>query len=197
LEDKEKHKRREVNKRMSSVLEKLKKFLSSPTGKLVAIGGGVFIVFIFFLILIFFILFRGPSPETGIKVPKTTVLPEEKREEKKATVTVAPLNEGYEVFTIEGFKDPFKPLTTEESTEATTTGEVQVSSLILKGIEIVEGEPEAEIFYNGEIITVQEGDQVGDTPYRVLSIGDDWVKLLYGDETYYLYLSGGIESYAK
>jgi hypothetical protein len=47
------------------------------------------------------------------------------------------------------------------------------------------------------VFTVQEGDQISDTPYRVLSIGDDWVKLLYGDETYYLYLSGGIESYAK
>ncbi len=183
---------------MAGILEKLKKFLSSPVGKLVVIGGSVFIIFIFFLILIFFILFRGPSPEMGVKVPKTTVLPEEKKEEKKeATVTVTPLNEGYEIFTIEGFKDPFKPLTSEESTEATTTGEVQVSSLLLKGIEIVEGEPEAEIFYNGELLTVQEGDQIGDTPYRVLSIGDDWVKLLYGDETYYLYLSGGVESYTK
>lgn len=181
---------------MNDLVEKLKNFLASPLGKLIAIGTAAFIILIFLIILIFFVLFQGPSPQEGIKAPKTVVLPEEKKEEE-ATETIPPLNEGYEAFTIEGFKDPFKPLSSGESTETTTSTEVQVSSLLLKGIEIVEGEPQAHIFYNGEVITVKEGDQVGNTPYRVLSIGDDWVKLLYGDETYYLYLSGGIGSYAK
>ena len=85
----------------------------------------------------------------------------------------------------------------EETTETTTSEEPQTSVLLLKGIKVVDGEPQAEIFYNGEIVEVTEGDQIADTPYRVLSIGDDWVKLLYGDETLYLYLSSGVESYSK
>jgi hypothetical protein len=92
-----------------------------------------------------------------------------------------------EVFT---FRDIFVPLVkpasnpqSSDTASGTPAGTPATSdgTILLQDITVENGEPTAVLVWNGTSYSVQEGDQVGDSPWRVLEIRDDSVVMLYGD----------------
>ncbi len=170
---------------MPEFIDKVKDFVKTPRGKLAigAAAGGIF--FIIILIIIYFI-FLGAPPEVTPEVKELIPSPPVSKE-VEATVTVPPLTEGFEVYGAEGFKNPFKKLYI-ESTTTPASGSLAEHRIALKGITYSDGVYSAELIYNGESFQAKEGEIVSNSPYMVLSIGMDWVKLLYGDNTFTLHL---------
>jgi hypothetical protein len=92
-----------------------------------------------------------------------------------------------EVFT---FRDIFVPLVkpasnpqSSDTASGTPAGTPATSdgTILLQDITVENGEPTAVLVWNGTSYSVQEGDQVGDSPWKVLEIRDDSVVMLYGD----------------
>ncbi|MCK4777029.1 MAG: hypothetical protein KAS39_01555 [Actinomycetia bacterium] len=163
---------------MAQLIEKIKAFIKTPKGKMAIVFGGVGVGFIIVLFLVYVILGGNVEDQEQLETKILTDAPIE--ETKEPTVTIVPLSEGFEVY---GFKDPFEPLTKEEVEEEEEGEEVDISAVIsLKGISFVEGEPVAQLLYNGSVFEAGEGETVSDSPYLILEIMIDKAKLLYGDD---------------
>ena len=92
-----------------------------------------------------------------------------------------------EVFT---FRDIFVPLVKAETSSPTTsdtsdtpegTPETSAGTILLQDITVENGEPTAVLVWDGKTYSAQEGDQIDDSPWKVLEIGSDSVVMLYGD----------------
>jgi len=98
---------------------------------------------------------------------------------------------------ITGYRDPFTPLSEPTTTVSDTSGAgflggVQVgqsadttpssNSLALKSIADISGVKYATVIYKAQEYTVQEGDQIAGSPFKVTDIGDGSISLLYGDD---------------
>lgn len=93
-------------------------------------------------------------------------------------------NKDKEAFASYEYKDPFQPLVgTETAPPASTqTTETQNQRLALEDITEEAGVKFASVKYGGVAYKVKEGDRVDESPYQVISVGDNSVTLLYGDE---------------
>ncbi len=131
---------------MAEFLEKVKAFFKGPQGKWVAIGVGGLVFLIIILVVIVTLMTRAPEPEVTVTIPQPATQVEEGAEEA-TTPPFKPLDEGFEVFSAEGFKDPFAPLAT-ETTEVTEGVTVDISQIYLKAIRLTDEGYEAEFLYN-------------------------------------------------
>jgi hypothetical protein len=161
---------------MEAQMDKLKEFFQKPQAKYILIGLGSLIFLVVIVVLITSFLGGGQ-----VEVPAPTSAPGITLglETTETTPTFEPLDKGLEVFSAEGFKDPFQPLTLETTAaEATVTAGPYLKSISYGS----DGQPVAEFLYNGETYSLTVGEQLADSPYMVLEIGGNWVKLLYGDD---------------
>lgn len=90
------------------------------------------------------------------------------------------------------FKPTVNPPAEEKSIDPSATADLPKDTLVLTGLSTVGGEPVAQLYWNGSSYDVKEGETVGSTPWKVITIGDDWVKVLYGDVVETLTLGTGI-----
>jgi cytoskeletal protein RodZ len=161
-------------------------FLSSSTGKLIVGGIILFAVLVAVGALAFFFLL-SPSQET-------TIPPAPTGGSAPATETAVPTSPPEqmldETFT---FRNVFAPTVTPpkapkeassssgSSSAASETANVPADTLVLTSISTENGEPRATFIWNGTEYVVGEGDQVGDSPWEVVTINSDSVVMLYGD----------------
>lgn len=66
-------------------------------------------------------------------------------------------------------------------TNADGTPRVPDNTLYLKSVSTKDGEQVATFVWNGKTYTVSEGERLGDTPWRLVSIEGNSVVMLYGD----------------
>lgn len=67
------------------------------------------------------------------------------------------------------------------SSDPTSTPDVSENTLYLQSTSTVDGEQTATFVWNGKTYTLQEGDTIAGTPWKVLEIHDNYVVMLYGD----------------
>jgi len=175
-------------------------FMTSSTGKLVAGGIVLFIALVVLGALAFFFLVNaGNPPDVAVVVPGGS---------EPATETVVPANPPQqpldETFT---FRNVFAPTVTpaeDPSTEtaastSTTSGSTSTptsngpqDTLILKSIRVESGVYIAKFEWNGVEYDAVEGDQIGTSPWKVVTINSDSVVMLYGDSQVTLEVGQGI-----
>lgn len=169
-------------------------FLSSSTGRLIVGGILLFVIVVIAGAFTFFFLLNG-----GNQGATVVVTPPPSGGSKPASESVAPTNppeeELNDTFT---FRNIFAPTvhpasasstsgstsgSTETSGSTVTSGSVNVppDTLILKSITTENGERVATFYWNGAVYSVHAGDQVDDSPWKVLTIYSDSVLMLYGD----------------
>lgn len=92
-----------------------------------------------------------------------------------------------EVFT---FRDIFVPLVKPEKPSETSsetsgtpqsTPETSAGTILLQDITVENGERTVVLVWSGKTYSAQAGDQIDDSPWKVLEIGTDSVTMLYGD----------------
>jgi hypothetical protein len=175
-------------------------FLSSSTGKLIVGGIILFAVLVAVGALAFFFLLSPseqatiPPAPTGGSAPATDT----------AVPTSPPEQMLDETFT---FRNVFAPTVTPPTTpdesssdssgSTSDTANVPADTLVLTSISTESGERMATFIWNGTEYVVGEGDQVGDSPWEVLTINSDSVVMLYGDSQVTLtvgqgYSNGGV-----
>ena len=124
-----------------------------------------------------------PPTETSAKVVSTETSTSE------TTVTVPVSND--DVF---AFRNPFvptiAPVAVENEKESTAT--VDPNVLTLQNIVSKDGELQAVLAFGGVTYTAGEGDQLGTTPWKVLTVNDTSVSMLYGDVKVTLSLGEGV-----
>lgn len=105
------------------------------------------------------------------------------------------------------FRDPFVPVikasittsSTESETDASSTVETSSTAdadelvLTLQDIVTDDGTAKAVLTWEGVTYTVAAGEQLGDTPWKVLSVGSSSATLLFGDVQVSLSVGEGIE----
>lgn len=188
-------------------------FFSTPTGKAVAIGGGaaavLFVVAAVGIAVYVFVL-GNKVEETvqrgaqGVATPatvpgKAASAPKPAVEPKEVALR--------EVFT---FRDVFAPLIDASApapaaagdtagegeggeTTGTAGGEAALpGTLYLQDVSTQDGEAVANLTLDGTEYALAEGDALGTTPWEVLSIEDDTVVMLYGDDRVTLTVGQGI-----
>ncbi|MDZ4655507.1 MAG: hypothetical protein U1F44_06495 [Coriobacteriia bacterium] len=101
-----------------------------------------------------------------------------------------------EVFT---FRDIFEPLlvaivvpTTTSTTEADTANTTTTGTLYLTSILVQDGEYMAVLSLDGVSYTLGDGQQVGDSPWQVVTVRTDSVVMLYGDTQVILNVGQGV-----
>lgn len=69
---------------------------------------------------------------------------------------------------------------------------VPEDTLVLIGVTTEDGEPVAQLYWNGTTYALGEGDQLGDTPWQVLEINGNTVVMLFGDSRVTLSVGQGV-----
>jgi len=82
--------------------------------------------------------------------------------------------------------------TTDSAETSGTIPDVPANTLYLQAILSEDGEPVAVFVWNGETYSVSEGEQVGDSPWKVLQINSDSALMLYGDSQVTLSVGQGM-----
>lgn len=169
-----------------SFIDRLKEFIATPRGKIIAAAVLTMVVLIVFSVPVLFFLLSGRlfQPSEEAVHPSAVVKKVEPGEKKKSQEKVV---ESFEVYE---YKDPFKSLVTVAATGTaggTTTatgggGVTGPTTLALEEVYSSGGVQYAQIKYAGTVYRVKEGQQIDDSPYKVLSIGSSSVTLLYGDD---------------
>ena len=181
----------------AEIPEKRAGFLSTTVGKLV-VGGIAIIVVLGAVAAIGIFFFLGqtseqasnivtaPSTETTGTASASGVEGAEPRPEPAVQDT----------FTFRNILEPTVKVTLAPETDSGTTDggtvDVPADTLYLSGVSTVDGEPVAELIWNGETYTLAEGESIPGTPWQVLSIEGDTVVMLYGDSRVTLTVGQGI-----
>jgi type IV pilus biogenesis protein PilP len=78
---------------------------------------------------------------------------------------------------------PSSSSSTKSSSSAASNilSKVDKDTLYLVSIQTVDSQKTATFVWNGSLYTLNEGDAIADTPWKVVSIGDTSVVMLYGD----------------
>lgn len=188
-------------------------FASSKQGKIVLGAVGVFALVAVVGALVFTFVLQ-PSGETS---PEAMVPPAGAVPANQGTVTQvsseasATVPETKPLSSTFAFRDIFMPTTkpattptsssTTSGTAATTddsddggsgTADVPADTLLLQSVSTVDGEPVATFVWNGQTYTAGEGEQLGDTPWKVVSIDGNTVVMLYGDSQVSLTVGQGV-----
>lgn len=195
-------------------------FASSKRGKMVLGGVGVFALLAIAGALVFTFALQPAEPTTEeAMVPPAGSMPANQGAvvpvSSEATATppeTKPLSSTF------AFRDVFvpttNPATMPESSSGTsdtsgttadtdgTSGDgdgdgssdsdVPDDTLLLKSITTVDGEPVATFVWNGQTYEAGEGDTLGDTPWKVVSISGDTVVMMYGDSQVSLTVGQGV-----
>ena len=74
---------------------------------------------------------------------------------------------------------PPRPATTVGSTTESVT--VPANTLYLQSVQTLNGEKTATLIWNGTTYNAVAGDNLGDTPWKVVEVNSDSVLMLYGD----------------
>ncbi|MDO8886431.1 hypothetical protein [Candidatus Oleimmundimicrobium sp.] len=185
------------------MLKKLREFLKTKKsqislatktkkGQIIVGAIGVLGIFLVVLVVLFLVLkgFQVSETPVIIKPPAGSEVVGEKAkvESKKEAPEIG--DEKIEGFEVYEYKDPFEPIVSVPSDPATTTSTettdgVSDSGVLILVLEDIYTENEvkyASIRYGSTIYKVTEGDRVDDSPYQVVSIGEDSVTLLYGED---------------
>lgn len=184
---------------MKDFAEKIKEFIKTPIGKVALVAVALLVLlFVVGISVAIFLVFGGGGSTTQetAKVPveiekssETTTATAEQSAEASETTKSGEQQAGFEVYE---YKDPFQPLINETTgTTTTPTGSETGTSLeeaesgpqVLQVQDIFEenGVAYSSIKYGAIVYKVKEGDRVDESPYQVLTIGDDSVTFLYGD----------------
>jgi len=179
------------------MLEKLREFFKTKKGRLIATVIGILCIFLVFLLVLFFLL-KGQEPtDEGVVVTKSTTESQavgEKTEEEVAEESSKAEEDETDSFEVYEYKDPFDPLvskspistTTSTAGTSTTTSETEPSTgvlvLALEDTYTEDGVKYASIRYGSTVYKVTEGDRIDDSPYQLISIGEESVILLYGED---------------
>jgi len=163
-------------------------FLSTTLGKLVV--GGAILLIVLGLLAVIGIFYLGSQmaeldSELVVTQPgtETTVTAEGQQPPSERP---APQLEDTFVFR-NIFAPTVKPSVPASETSDSTTDtadaavDVPADTLYLQSISVVDGEEVATFIWNGTTYTAGEGDDLGDTPWRVLEISGTSVVMLYGD----------------
>lgn len=178
-------------------------FLTTPTGKIVAIVVGVsalgIILGLVFVIVMFVFgdktaeLVQETPPAAGSSTATETV------EVKNPAAEIA----NAELFTFRDIFDPLlKPLA-EESTAASSTAApsgattdtltpTTAGTLYLDGVVTENGVLKAQLRYNGSSYTLAAGGVIPNSPWQVLRVSSSAVTMLYGDVQVTLAVGQGI-----
>ncbi len=174
-------------------------FLSTTIGKLVV--GGIALVVILgiigFIVAYFFLSASVDDMVGGIVVSPPPVA------ESTVTPDAAPVEPDVpdleETFTFRNiFAPTVKVVSSSSSTDGTTTdpstppSDLPANTLFLMEISVVDGVETARFLWNGTEYLANEGDQLGDTPWSVVSIDATSVTMLYGDTRVVVSLGQGV-----
>jgi len=179
-------------------------FLNTTTGKLVV--GGVAIVLILGAIgaAFFFFILNGAvdgsvqltSSATG-STTATSSVEATQTPENPAERSLASTFTFRNVFapTVKRTYESAATTSDTASADSSSTGasvDVPANTLYLQSIISENGEPKAVFIWNGQTYTVGEGEQVADSPWKVLQINSDSVLMLYGDSQVTLSVGQGV-----
>jgi len=190
-------------------------FASSKQGRIVLGAVGVFVLLAVVGVLVFaFVLQPGDDAQQEAMVPPAGAVPPNQGTVTQVSSEANPTEpETKPLSSTFTFRDIFEPTTnpatapTGSSTTsgtASTTGDtdaddggsssadVPADTLLLKSVSTVDGEPVATFVWNGETYEAGEGDQLGDTPWKVVSIEGNTVVMLYGDSQVSLTVGQGV-----
>jgi len=166
---------------------------ASSRGRLL-IGAVLLVAVVAAAAAVFLLFGQSDSPDEGAPVALST--PSAAAADASATAAPATTSESVpappevaldEVFT---FRDIFVPLVKAETSSETAsetsstsdgTPETSEGTILLQDITVENGEPTAVLVWDGKTYSAQEGDQIDDSPWKVLEIGSDSVVMLYGD----------------
>jgi len=172
-------------------------FLSTTLGKIV-VGGAIFVVVLGALAAIAVIFIFGQSSDNLVKnpvIPAAETSGTASAEEASPTVRPeVPLEDTF------AFRNIFQPtikvtLSPVEGDGTSSDGssvDVPADTLYLVSVTTVDGEPTAELIWNGQTYMLTEGESIEGTPWKVLSIDGDTVVMLYGDTRVTLTVGQGI-----
>ncbi len=175
-------------------------FLTTPTGKTLAIVAGLGILGIVAGIAVAIVLyvFGGQAAqELEDGVQQSPVADAEATGTADAATPVAEIPNA-ELFT---FRDIFEPLVRVASTPGTgtgSTGETDTitptdrNTLYLDGVVTEGGVMKAQLRYNGTAYTLAAGDAIPNSPWQVLRVQATSVVMLYGDVQVTLAVGQGI-----
>ncbi len=186
-------------------------FLSTPSGKLIVAGVAVAALLVIGgAVAVFLFLFN--ARQAAVRVVSTVVSqsptsPPASQPSTKTPATEAtqpaqpPVPVNFEsVFT---FRNPFKPLiapepsvastSTTSSAETSTTTKSEQNVLTLQDIVVDNGVRKAILVFDGVTYTAGAGENLGSTPWKVLSVGDSSVTMLFGDQQVVLSVGEGIQ----
>ncbi len=179
--------------------EKRPGFFSTTAGKLVI--GGIAIVVVLIAIAVigtFFLLGQSSESDSEVVVVNTET-PSGTADSAEASATPRPVPTPQDIFT---FRNVFEPtvkvtLTPTSGSGSSDGGSVDVpdNTLYLAGVSTVDGEPVAELVWNGQTYTLDRGwSRSRDSPWKVLSIDttNGTVVMLYGDSRVTLTVGQGI-----
>jgi len=178
-------------------------FLSTTVGKLV-VGGIVLVVVLGAVAAIGVIFFLGRTSES---VTGTTPTPQAEStgtaagsEVESPTVRPEPALE--DTFAFRNIFQPTIKVTLTPTDDGTggsngtdgsgSTVDVPPDTLFLASVSTVDGEPVAELIWNGQTYVLGEGESIPNSPWEVLSISGDTVVMLFGDSRVTLTVGQGI-----
>jgi hypothetical protein len=177
--------------------EKSPGFFSTTAGKLV-IGGIAIVVVLIAIAVIGTFFFLGQSSKSGsgavvVKTETTTGA----TGSTETSVAARPVPAPEDIFTFRNVFEPTVKVTvTSTSSGGSDGGSVDVpdNTLYLASVSTVDGEPVAELVWNGQTYTLSEGESIPNSPWKVLSIDttNGTVVMLYGDSRVTLTVGQGI-----
>lgn len=205
-----------MSEEKNSPIEKIKEFIQTPRGRVIAIAGAAG-TFLLVLVIVFAVIFAGGQPvdkggqqetKPAADSRESTAAPAIDNSQPAAGTsdTTDSVNSSFEVYQT---RDPFKPVvetsssvsvpitgttsgnstaTASAPTAATTadTTTAAKTALSLESVSNKGGINYATIKYGAASYDLKTGDRVGSSPYQVQQIGSDNVTLLYGDEPFSL-----------
>lgn len=167
-------------------------FVATPNGRIILIAAAVGVLLVIAGVVAALVLFSlgrssTPSPVAPVAAPtasKPSTATASATSTLEGTRVVLPVT-NKDVFTS---RDPFMPVlkllpatvpTVTPSHPGTATGEVDV--LTLQDIVTINGVREALLTWQGVTYEAAAGQVLTETPWKVVSIGDDSVTMLFGD----------------
>lgn len=161
-------------------------FLATTVGKLV-VGGAIVLILAGILgaVAVYYLFSQAEDLVNGVITPPPGAV------NTTSVAEVAPIERETprldDTFTFRNvFAPTVKPSVPESDTasgdETGTAGaSVPEDTLFLESVSVVDGEAVATLLWNGTTYVVGEGENLGDTPWRVLKINGANVTMLYGD----------------
>jgi hypothetical protein len=181
----------------------LKRFWGTPLGKYV-LGGAAVLALLIVAAAAVGVFMLSTSSSTSGKVtvqptppaaPAPSPTPSASAEVSVAAPAEVPVT-NEDVFV---FRDPFiplmkaKPAVTASSSVSTTTTAADKNTLTLQDVVTENGVDKAVVVLGGVTYTVGEGQQVGESPWKVLTIDGTTVVMLFGDDRVTLTVGQGVQ----